>query len=175
MAFRVGKLTESNLIARKIAPTNFAIVASKEFVLRYGYPKTPDELINLPAVVYSNGSVTLDQLQLSESPTSHVFNSYKMKGNYKVSDVKSMIEAVRYGIGYTMVDLFNLEKPINELNLVPLLTDHKISMMNTGIYAIYPHRKQTPLITEFINELQSYIGTPPFWESHIPNYQALYK
>lgn len=174
LAFRVGKLTESNLIARKIAKTNFALIASKDFVEKYGYPKTPEELINLPAVIYSNGNVTLDLLKMSESPTSDVFNNYKMKGNYKVSDVKSIIDAVQHGIGYTLIDLFNLEKPISELNLVPLLTDHKISMMDTGIYAIYPHRKQTPLITEFINELQSYIGTPPFWESHIPNYHDLY-
>lgn len=174
LAFRVGKLTESNLIARKIAKTNFALIASKGFIEQYGYPKTPEELINLPAVIYSNGNVTLDLLKMSESPTSDVFNNYKMKGNYKVSDVKSIIDAVQHGIGYTLIDLFNLEKPISELNLVPLLTDHKISMMDTGIYAIYPHRKQTPLITEFINELQSYIGTPPFWESHIPNYHDLY-
>jgi DNA-binding transcriptional LysR family regulator len=174
LAFRVGKLTESNLIAKKIANTNFALVASKDFVAQYGYPKTPEELIDLPAVVYSNGNVTLDLLKMSESPSSDIFNNYKMKGNYKVSDVKSIIDAVQHGIGYTLLDLFNLEKPISELNLVPLLTDHKISMMDTGIYAIYPHRKQTPLITEFINELQSYIGTPPFWESHIPNYHNLY-
>ncbi|MEH6596248.1 MAG: LysR family transcriptional regulator [Colwellia polaris] len=174
LAFRVGKLTESNLIAKKIANTNFALVASKDFVAQYGYPKTPEELIDLPAVVYSNGNVTLDLLKMSESPSSDIFNNYKMKGNYKVSDVKSIIDAVQHGIGYTLLDLFNLEKPISELNLVPLLTDHKISMLDTGIYAIYPHRKQTPLITEFISELQNYIGTPPFWESHIPNYHNLY-
>jgi DNA-binding transcriptional LysR family regulator len=174
LAFRIGKLTESNLIAKKIAKTNFAIIASKEFVEKYGYPKTPEELITLPAVVYGNGNVTLDQLQLSTTPTSNIFSNYTMQGNYKISDVRSMINAVRDGLGYTMIDLSNLEKPINELNLVVLLTHYKLSMMDTGIYAIYPHKNQTPLITEFITELQNYIGTPPFWESYIPNYQALY-
>jgi len=174
LAFRIGKLTESNLIAKKIAKTNFAIIASKGFVEKYGYPKTPEELITLPAVVYGNGNVTLDQLQLSTTPTSKIFSNYTMQGNYKISDVRSMINAVRDGLGYTMIDLSNLEKPINELNLVVLLTHYKLSMMDTGIYAIYPHKNQTPLITEFINELQNYIGTPPFWESYIPNYQALY-
>ncbi|WP_440876587.1 LysR family transcriptional regulator [Thalassotalea sp. PLHSN55] len=174
LAFRIGKLAESNLIAKKIANTNFAIVASEDFVEQHGYPKTPEELVNLPAVVYSNTRVTLDQMELSESPTSSQFKSYRMKGNFKVSDVKSMVDAVRAGLGYTLIDLFNLEKPINELKLVPLLTHYKLSMMDTGIFAVYPHRKQTPLITEFIRELQSYIGSPPFWESHIPNYKNLY-
>lgn len=174
LAFRIGKLAESNLIAKKVAKTNFVIIASEEFVKQHGQPKTPEELIKLPAVIYSNGDVTLDQMQLSESPTSDKFNVYRMKGNYKVSDVKSMIGAVIDGIGYTMIDLFNLEQPITESKLVPLLTDHKISMMGTGIYAVYPHRNQTPLITEFINILQSNIGKPPFWEAYIPNYKKLY-
>jgi len=47
--------------------------------------------------------------------------------------------------------------------------------MDTGIYAIYPHRNQTPLITEFINHLQNNIGTPPYWERHITNYHSLYR
>lgn len=174
LAFRIGKLADSNLIAKKIAKTNFAIIASEEFVLQHGYPNTPEELIALPAVIYSNGDVTLDQMQLSVSPTSEKFNTYRMKGNYKASDVNSIISAVKDGIGYTMIDLFNLEKPIEDLKLVPLLTNHKISMMDTGIYAIYPHRKQTPLITEFISTLQDHIGDPPFWVSHIPNYANLY-
>jgi DNA-binding transcriptional LysR family regulator len=175
LAFRIGEMASSSLIARKIANTNFILIASEDFVLQHGYPKSPEELVLLPAVLYSNGDVTLDQIKLSESPNSKNFNTYRMKGNYKVSDVKSIIKAVEEGIGYTMVDLFNLEKPISESKLVPLLTDHSISMMNTGIYAVYPHRKQTPLITEFINALQEYIGTPPFWENNVPNYHQLYK
>ncbi|GAM68728.1 hypothetical protein JCM19236_1050 [Vibrio sp. JCM 19236] len=34
-----------------------------------------------------------------------------------------------------MIDLFNLDRPINESGLMPLLTDHKLSTMDTGIYA----------------------------------------
>ncbi|XQW84968.1 LysR family transcriptional regulator [Thalassotalea piscium] len=175
IAFRIGKLSESNLIAKKIAKTNFVILASEAFVEQYGSPQTPEELINLPAVVYSNGKITLDQLVLSESPTSDNFKMYRMKGNFKASDVQSTINAARDGIGYIMIDLFNLEKPIADLKLVPLLTNHQISMMDTGIYAVYPHRNQTPLVTEFITTLQTYLGEPPFWEKHVPNYQHLYK
>ena len=175
LAFRVGKLAESNLIARKIAKTNFAIIASQAFIKQYGNPTTPEALIALPAIIYNNGDVSVDQLKLSETPHSEKLKNYKMKGNYKVSDVRTMIAAVKDGLGYTLIDLFNLECPIDQLGLIPLLTDHTLSTVATGIYAVYPHRKQTLLVSEFIKTVEQYIGTPPFWNTHIPDYKNLYK
>ncbi|ARD24094.1 MULTISPECIES: LysR family transcriptional regulator [Shewanella] len=175
VAFRVGKLTESNLIARKIAKTHFAIVASECFIQEHGMPMTPEELIQLPAVVYGNGNVNLDQMCLTETPHGDLYKMYKMRGNYKVSDVRTLIDAVKSGLGYSLIDLFNLEEPIAQSKLVPLLTNYGLSTMDTGIYAVYPHRKQTLLVSEFIKAVQEYIGTPPFWLEHIPNYKQLYQ
>ncbi|MCC4833877.1 LysR family transcriptional regulator [Shewanella sp. 10N.7] len=175
LAFRVGKLTESNLIAKKIAKTHFAIVASEAFIAEHGMPTTPEELVQLPAVVYSNGNVSLDQMRLTEFPHGEQYKNYQMRGNYHISDVRSLMSAVQSGIGYAMVDLFNLDQPIAETKLVPLLTDYGLSTMDTGIYAVYPHRKQTLLVSEFIKAVQEYIGTPPFWLDHLPDYKHLYK
>lgn len=175
LAFRVGRLSDSNLIAKKIAKTNFALIASDDFIKQYGNPTSPEELVMLPAVIYSNGNTSLDQFCLSDKPHGEHMKMFKMKGNYRVSDVRTLIDAVKDGLGYTLIDLFNLDKPINELKLQPLLTDHAISTMDTGIYAIYPHRKQTLLVTEFIKAVEDYIGTPPFWIKHIPDYKNLYK
>ncbi len=175
LAFRIGKLAESNLIAKKISNLNLAIIASEGFIKQHGLPTSPEELIKLPAVIYRNKDVTLDQMQLSESPSSDLFKVYKMKGNYKVSDIRALVDAVKDGLGYTLLDLFNLEKPISELKVVPLLTDYKISMQDLGIYAVYPHRNQTPLVSEFIKALQSHIGSPPFWVEYMPNYKDFYQ
>lgn len=175
IAFRIGKMANSNLIAKKIANTNFALIASKSFVDKNGTPKTPEELITLPAVIYANGESTLDIIQLSETPGSQKLKNFKMQGSYKVSDVRVLVNAVKDGLGYSMVDLFNLDRPIAESGLVPLLTNYTLSNMNTGIYAVYPHRKQTLLVTEFIRCLQEFIGSPPYWESFIPDYKNLYR
>ena len=175
VAFRVGKLTESNLIARKIAKTHFAIVASECFIKEHGVPTTPEELIQLPAVVYGNGNVNLDQMCLTEAPHGDLYKMYKMRGNFKVSDVRTLIDAVKSGLGYSLIDLFNLEEPIAQSKLVPLLTDYGLSTMDTGIYAVYPHRKQTLLVSEFIKAVQEYIGTPPIWLDHVPDFKNMYK
>ena len=55
IAFRFSKLVESNLIAKKIADSNFMLVASNDFVKQHGKPKTPQDLLSLPAVIYTNG------------------------------------------------------------------------------------------------------------------------
>ncbi|UJF22823.1 LysR family transcriptional regulator [Shewanella sp. OMA3-2] len=174
VAFRLGKLTDSNLVAKKIARTHFAIVASQSFIAQHGKPTTPEALVRLPAVIYNNGNVCLDQILLSIPPHTDGYKAYKMQGNYHVSDVRTLIKGVTDGLGYAMIELFNLDKPISESGLVPLLTEYGLSTMDTGIYAIYPHRKPTLLISEFIKAVQNHIGTPPFWVEYIPDYHNMY-
>lgn len=168
IAFRLGKLNDSNLIAKKVADTHFVLIASHEFIAQYGQPKTPQCLLSQPAVLYSNGDVTIDQLKINDSPQSTHFHLYTMKGKYKVSDVRTMINAVKDGLGYALIDLSNLDKSLEELNLTQLLPTHQISTMDTAIYAIYPHRKHTKLAKEFISAVQGYIGTPPRWWDYLP-------
>ena len=167
VAFRLGKLSDSNLIAKVIANTHFVLVASDSFIEQYGGPKTPQELIKLPAIVYSNDDLTLDQLRINDAVGSNQSTTYKMTGNYKVSDVRTLLDAVKDGLGYALVDLSNITKPLSELNLNQLLSDHNISTMDMAIYAIYPHKKYTRLAKEFINAVQAYIGEPPRWQSHL--------
>ncbi|MCD9555643.1 LysR family transcriptional regulator [Photobacterium carnosum] len=168
IAFRLGKLTESNLIAKKIADTHFILIASSAFVHRYGFPQSAQQLTQLPAIVYNNIDVTLDQLQIKDNITDTDFITYKMQAKYKVSDVKTMINAAKDGLGYALIDLSNLEDSLENLDLVQLLPEMTISRSNTAIYAVYPHRKQTMLVKEFIHAVQEHIGTPPRWEAYLP-------
>jgi len=167
LAFRLGKLQDSNLIAKKIADTNFILIASNDFIKEHGNPTTPQELIKLPSVLYTNGDMTVDQLIINDAIGSPTFNTHKMKGSYKVSDVRTTIDAVRDGLGYAMIELANLHNSLDELGLSLLLPDYDISTKDTAIYAIYPHRKHTKIAKLFVEEVQKYIGTPPRWEVYL--------
>ncbi|RKF19995.1 LysR family transcriptional regulator [Alginatibacterium sediminis] len=175
IAFRLGKLQDSNLIAKKIAPTQFALIASEKFIKQNGMPNSPKHLVELPAIIYNNSDVILDQFKMSESAGSNVIKSYRMQGRYRVGDVRAMIAAVVDGLGYSLIDLSNLESSIDQLGLVALLTDHTLSTMDTGIYALYPHRIQTPLVSVFLKLLVAHIGAPPYWQSYVPDYQNMYQ
>ncbi|WP_298440371.1 LysR family transcriptional regulator [uncultured Ferrimonas sp.] len=173
LAFRIGKMPDSNLIAKKIASTHLALVASQDFIQQHGRPTTLAELLALPAVIYSNGDLIWDQLQISAEPNGALITA-KMRGNYRTSDIRALLDAVSAGMGYALIDLSHLQRPIDQLQLEPLLTDHRLSCGDTGIYAVYPHRKQTKLVAEFIHAVEQYLGAPAFWQQHLPNYDSLY-
>lgn len=67
VAFRVGRLSASGLIARKLADMEMVIVASPDLIAKHGEPRTVEELAALPfaryvgssepfAITFSNGT-----------------------------------------------------------------------------------------------------------------------
>ena len=44
VAIRVGELTDSSLIARKLAPNRRVVAAAPEYLAKHGTPETPDDL-----------------------------------------------------------------------------------------------------------------------------------
>ncbi|MBM7074137.1 LysR family transcriptional regulator [Shewanella sp. 202IG2-18] len=173
IAFRIGPSRDSNLIARKFAPNNLAILAAKSFISEYGRPKTVDELIALPAVIYANNEYNLGKLSIANSANSSELIKRQMAPRFTSNDVGSMLDAVKEGIGYAQFAMSTITRPIEEDNLTTLLTDHKLADAGE-IYALYPHRNQTPLTNLFLDEVKCVIGTPPIWKSYIDNYANLY-
>lgn len=167
IAFRLGKLSDSNLIAKRIAATHFLLIASIDFVERFGHPQSTADLISLPAVVYSNRDITLDRLTISREVGGSEFDTLQMNSRYKLSDVRTQIRAVQDGLGYGLIDVSNLSQSLKELGLVQIMPNHHISTMETALYAIYPHRKQTKLTTAFIEAVQNHIGDPPRWQNYL--------
>ncbi|AIU66690.1 LysR substrate-binding domain-containing protein [Vibrio coralliilyticus] len=163
VVFRIGKLQDSNLVAKKIAPNDFSLLASREFVELHGNPETPEELISLPAIVYTNGSMTADQFQMPSWTNGDELASYEMNGKYFVNEAELMIEGMKAGIGYGLICDFMLPEPLNEMGLVKLLPYADI-YTQSGIYAMYSHRNQPPLVKFFIEAVEEIIGSPPIWE-----------
>src|SRR6266404_3104302 len=50
-AIRVGYLSDSNLIARRIGPIHGKLVASPDYIKQHGAPETPDELLTHQALM----------------------------------------------------------------------------------------------------------------------------
>lgn len=174
VAFRLGRLDDSSLIAKKIADINPVILASNEFIEKFGEPMTPEDLVALPSVVYSNGSILIDTVRLNDAPNSSVYHNYKMRGRYKVNDVRTLLRALQDGLGYAVISSSNIGQPIEEMGLKALLTDHSICNNGLALYALYPHRKQTPLVKEFIEAVQNHVGATPIWEQNIAHFANMY-
>lgn len=164
LVFRIGQPVDSNLIARKLADHALVLVASKAFVERYGYPQKPEDLLALPAIVYSNPSFSANKFTLLPLDDEAEPFSLTAQGRYVVNETELIMKGIQAGLGYGIVGQFMLNKSLDELGLVALLPDYRIDYQG-GLYAMYSHRNQPPLVKKFIETVQDVIGSPPVWQS----------
>jgi DNA-binding transcriptional LysR family regulator len=101
VSFRTGMLNDSSLIARKIASCRLQVIATPAFFERNGFPKRPDELERLPAVIYGMGRIGGgDVYRFRKGGESDV--EVRLSGRLRVSAAEGVREAVLGGLGYTV-------------------------------------------------------------------------
>jgi LysR family transcriptional regulator, regulator for bpeEF and oprC len=147
-AVRVGNLSDSSLIARRIAQLRGVTCASPEFIERFGEPRDPSEL---PAE---------HCLQMFKAGTNQVRDWMFRKGDVEhtivpaarlaFSDPESAVAAAVSGAGFVRSLDFTVEAQIASGLLQPVLED-----WNDGAYwpvsVVYPqHRQPTAKIRAFI-------------------------
>ncbi|WP_375749232.1 LysR family transcriptional regulator [Vibrio sp. HN007] len=162
LVFRIGPIRESSMIARRLAPNSVALVASKSFIEKNGFPETPEELVKLPSIIYSNGNILIDRVNISAGPGITEPRSYPIWGQYTVNETELIVEAAKSGLGYAQVGHFMMADDLESQGLVQLLPEYELPSFG-DIYAMYSHRNQPPLVKSFLEIVQEVIGTPPVW------------
>ncbi|WP_391091776.1 LysR substrate-binding domain-containing protein [Vibrio sp. NH-UV-68] len=164
LVFRIGPMRDSSMIARHLAENKTALVATKEFVETHGMPRTPEELAELPGVIYANKNFVVDKLQFvdGESGQSTV---YPIKYNYRVNEAEMILASVKTSMGYAQLPQFIITEDMEELGLVQLLSEYTLASFG-DIHVMYLHRKQSVLATSFIDIVKEEIGSPPVWEQN---------
>jgi len=173
LAFRVGELKDSTLIARKIARNRLAILAAPEFINTYGMPQSIEALGDLPAASYASRSVRITSIDYinkegiaSEQPINSVF---------RANDGEVLLLKALSGSAYVVVPAFIIGDEVTKGDLIPLLPQVNLSDYN-AMYAIYPHRDLPVRTRLFFDAVRDYIGKEtPIWENNIPNFDQMYQ
>jgi len=140
-AIRVGYLTDSNLVARRVAPLRGKFVASPEYIRAHGAPQTPDELMDHQALM--QGTETWRAVSNGKTVTINVH------GRYKADNGEALAVAALAGIGIATLPDFLVDRHIALGALVPVLVDYPPP--EGGIYIVrppgdFPPRKVRALI-----------------------------
>ena len=148
VAIRIGELKDSSLIARKLSIFEYCVCASPDYIARFGFPKTPEDLLNHHCLDFSNwqsqGGWRLMQKQL-RSKTSQ---EPKLKSN----NVQVLHTAALKGIGIIMMPKELLKADIASGRLIELMKDHLPP--SRPIHAVYPKERQlAPKLTSFVDFL----------------------
>ena len=134
VAFRVGPLVDSSLVARKLGPARLVLCASPEYVKHQGMPSKPADLDQHVLIKHPVAHLELD----GPNGVEYVDAPARMVANDMVF-IKSM---VKRGFGIGGVPLAIAEEELRSGQLIPVMKDYPFVVRE--FYLVYPSRRQLP-------------------------------
>lgn len=160
IAIRGGQLSDSSLVARKLAPIRSILCASPDYLQKYGTPKLPQELIKHNCILYSYHTVVNEWQFINNDEMETV----RVKGNYQVNNSEALKESLIQGLGIGRLPTFVAGTDLKTGKLQPILNEYL--MPEKAIYAVFPERQYLPQkVRVFIDFLVQYLGQDiPYWD-----------
>lgn len=150
VAIRIGALADSSLIARKIATIPRYFVASKEYLIKHGEPKTLDELQNHNCIVYNLLTTRNEWHFDSKSGNQKV----TVQGRFSSNSPDAIRQAVLEHQGIAVILGWLVEDDIKKGKMEVIMKD--FTPIALDLNAIYPQRSFMPAkVSLFLNYLQT--------------------
>ena len=146
LAIRIGQLSDSALIARKICAATMVLVASPDYVARTGAPQTIADLSAHKVLAYGNAAMP-HQWRFDSDPG--LARSITVEPRLTVNSTDVMLDAAKAGLGVSRLPLFCVAEALARGELVRLLPG--TSLENGPISAVWlpdrpPSRRLRTLI-----------------------------
>jgi len=155
---RIGALSDSALVARRLGPSRMALVASPEYLARQGEPTSPRDLLEHDCIAYTLKATRA--WDFVDGPVS-------VNARHRVNNGEMIRGLALAGCGVAMLPTFIVGEDIRAGRLA-LLMDEQIAS-NQSIYAVYPHRRSvTAKVKAFVDELSEDCGPVPVWDQGLP-------
>lgn len=134
---RVGPLADSGLIARPLGHLPLINVASPAYLMRYGTPGRPDDLLHHRAVNYASPSTgrVEDWEWLDESGLHHM----PMSGRVTVNSAEAYIACCLAGHGLIQIPAYDVKSHLAAKELVEVMPAFRAAPMPMTL--LYPHRQ----------------------------------
>jgi len=160
VAIRIGKLTDSALIARKLAPCRIILCAAPRYLAAQGTPQRPDDLAHHNSLIYTltqkPGEITLQHLDGSTELA-------QMRGSISANNGDVLHHMAVEGAGIVALPSFIIGPSLHSGALVPVLPHYQIPPL--AIHAVYPHaRYLTTKVRMLIDYLVARYQDAPPWD-----------
>ncbi len=149
-AIRIGDLTPSGLIARRIGETRWVACASPDYLIRKGTPTTPDDLRQHECIAYllEKSGRYLDW-QFSRADRQWLIRSGNL-ARLSVDHCDALVDLALAGAGIVYIHDYVVEKYFESGQLVPLLEG--FDTPRREIHVVYPPLRQlSPKVRAFID------------------------
>jgi len=160
VAVRIGRLEDSNLVARKIAPCKQVLCAAPAYLAKHGEPERPEDLLEHNCIVYSFLSNAREWRLTGPEGEPHVV---PIKGTLHSNNGLVNRAAALSGVGIVLLPTFYIGEQLRAGELKPIL--YKFAPPALAVYAVYPERRNlTPKVRAFVDFLATTFGPEPPWE-----------
>ncbi len=160
LAVRIGRLSDSSLIARRLFPVRMVVCASPDYLARRGTPLTPRDLGQHDCLIYT----------LPASPGTWRFQDadgdalqVDVNGRVRANNGDALRAAALKGLGLCYLPTFIVGADLQASTLVSVLNDYMPS--DSAAYAVYPTaRHLLPKVRAFVDFLCDWYGNTPYWD-----------
>lgn len=160
LAIRIGRLDDSSLVARRLAPARLVLCASPDYLASHGEPSHPGELARHQGLSYSN--ISENQQWHFNQPDGAPF-SVQVPHRMRANNGDVLLQAAIDGLGVLATTSFIAYQAIRQGLLKPILRDYQLDAV--GVYAIYPAQRHLPRrVRVLIDYLVSRFGESPYWD-----------
>lgn len=161
VAIRIGELSDSSLIARRLTSTRLICLAAPSYLKRHGEPRTVADLASHQCLRYrgrrSPAEWALTPLDGGPEETARV------EGPVIANNGDVLVQAAVAGLGIYQSPDFMAYEAIARGDLVPILTHYETPVL--PVHAVYPpNRHLSARVRAFIDHLAEWFRTPP-WEN----------
>ncbi|MCB5176939.1 LysR family transcriptional regulator [Microvirga lenta] len=157
-AIRIGSLSDSSLVVRRIAPVHAVLVASPDYLSRHGRLRAPQDLTKHECLIYTGTLVPEWQFQSNQRRI-----AIRPEGRLRSDSGEAILQWAIAGLGIADLPSFLVSDAIASGALEPLLPDHP--RPEYGIHVVRPPGSHVPgKVRALIDSLVDRFGGTPDWD-----------
>jgi DNA-binding transcriptional LysR family regulator len=160
LAIRIGNLSSSSLIARRIASCRVVVCAAPSYLKARGTPPTVSSLSEHNCLGYTLSQTSVDRWEFGARAEVKV----QVSGNLRANNGDALRTAAIAGQGVIYQPTFIVADDLRAGTLVALTLDHPTVELG-GIYAVYlPDRQPPAKVRAFIDFIAMRFAPDPPWD-----------
>ena len=159
LAVRIAELSDSSLVARRLAPVHRILCASPEYLEKHGMHRRASKI--LPGNHVTLAATNQDPLETGRTAG----NRDRADAGADQGPTRNEVvrECLLDGVGIALRSTWDIGPELREGKLKILLPQYRASK-DVGLYAVYPSRQFLPAkVRVFIDFLAKLYGSSPYW------------
>lgn len=167
LAVRIGALTDSRLVAKRLAPHRRTVVASPMY-LQSGRPIIePRDLEDHACLLFALQPKDAWYFARHDAPR-NTPQEIAVRGKFRANHSEALLEAALAGLGLAMLPTWLTGNAMAEGRLVTVLDEWEAQIApgpTRAIWGVYPPKKVVPpKVRAFLTFFEQRFGRPPYWE-----------